>query len=269
MKTIKKFSFALLILTVALASCNKEDSDDNSDNTPTSMQADNNWFEDEIAANEVKWYKITGEETFNTMYIEWAEFDNHGQDRDYSANIVVSAYQLDGETGYFEAKDNGYKDKKKSIDLGIEKQVLVKVEIGDENLAGTFALRSTGTGVMELEYTELELEADWTEMSIEEGETLGFSVDYTTQQAITVIWAEVDSPETSYTANVMGSVFKKDGETPYKQLGRDDDFLNKNKSHSTDPKAVEVDLEENKIKIHITEAGSAGTFAIKVREHFE
>ena len=86
------------------------------------------------------------------------------------------------------------------------------------------------------------------------------------KKVIEVIWAEVDSPEEGYTANVMGSVFKNDGETPYKQYGRDDDFLNKNNSHSDNPKAVEVDTEEDEIRIHITEAGSEGTFAIIVRE---
>jgi len=132
-----------------------------------------------------------------------------------------------------------------------------------------FALRSTGTGAVNIEYTELTLGAEWLDATIEAGNTLGFFVKYDTENIIEVIWAEVDSPEEGYTANVMGSVLKKDGETPYKQYGKDDDFLNKNKSHSNNPKAVEVDHSENKIKIHITENGSAGTFAIKVREKQE
>ncbi len=263
--TAIKILSALFLAVMLTTACNKDDNNDTPEVVPTAVQADNNWHENEIAAGKVKWYNVIGDETFTTLYIEWAELDNHGESKSYTADIKVSAYKLDGVTPYFENKNNGYKDSKKTIELGIEKQVLVKVELNDETKPGTFALRSTGTGAVDLEYTELILGADWTEATIEEGKTLGFFVGYSAESIIEVIWTEVDSPEDGYTANIMGSVFKKDGETPYKQFGKDDDFLNKDKSHSDNPKAVDVDPDENKIKIHITENGSAGTFAIKVK----
>ena len=267
-KAIKILTFISLSMVLTTA-CTKNDNNDKLNDIPTTVQADNNWFEDDIAVDKIKWYKIIGEETFTTLYVEWAELDNHGESRNYTANIKVSAYKLDGVTPYFEEKNNGYKDSKKAIELASEKEILVKVELNDTTKPGTFALRSTGTGVVNLEYTELTLGSDWAEATIESGETLGFLVKYDSTSIIEIIWAEVDSPEEGYTANINGSVLKKDGETPYKQYGKDDDFLNKKKSHSDNPKAVETDAGENKIKIHITEAGSIGTFAIKARKKQE
>ncbi len=267
--TIKILSL-LFLATMLITSCDKDETTDTQQQQePVTVQADNNWMEDKIAADQIKWYKIIADETFTTLYIEWAELDNHGENKNYTADIKVSAYKLDGKTPYFENKNKGYKDNKKSITLNSEKQILVKVVLNDKTKPGTFALRSTGTGAVNIEYTELTLGANWTEATIKKDETLGYYVKYNSAKIIEIIWAEIDSPEGGYTANIMGSVFKKDGKTPYKQYGKDDDFLNKNKSHSNKPKAIEVDTNENKIKIHITENGSAGTFAIKVREKQE
>jgi hypothetical protein len=140
------------------------------------------------------WYKVTAEETFTTLYVEWAELDNHGEDRNYTADIKVSAYKLDGETPYFEQKDNGYKASKKTLELSTEKQILVKVELNDVTKPGTFALRSTGIGAVDVEYIQINVGDDWYEASITEGEIVGFNVDCTGASNVQVIWVEADSP---------------------------------------------------------------------------
>jgi hypothetical protein len=105
----------------------------------------------------------------------------------------------------------------------------------------------------------------WTPGTIEAGQTIGYSVDCGDIPIVNIIWAENGSPESGYTSDIVGSVFHKDAQTIYKQYGKTDDFLNKDKSHSDNPKAVEVDITEKKIKIHIN-GTVAGTFAIKVVE---
>lgn len=271
MKTYRnafKWLFILMASSSLFISCTDDDDDDSNKDEPTVIQSDNQWFEDEITAGQELWYKVVADETFTTLYVEWAEADAHGEDRDYSANIQVSAYMLDGETIYFEDKDSGYKDKIKSLSLDSEKQVLLKVTLTDAAQVGTFAIRSTGTGVVDLEYIDLSIEDSWTEGEIAEGETIGYVVDCGDVEQVKIIWAEFDSPESSdgFTADIVGSVFHKDGETTYKDVVKDKEFLNKNKSHSDDPKIVAVDATEGKIKIHISVGTQAGTYAIKVIE---
>lgn len=271
MKKSILYLMAVLFAAVLFTACDN-DNDNNGDLTdevPTVFQADNNWFEDSIQVGDELWYKVVGEETFTTLYVEWSEAEFHGDSRNYTADIKVSAYQLDGETPYFEDKNNGYKDSKKSIALSGEKEVLLKVELNDETKPGTFALRCTGTGATEIEYIDLPIQDEWTDATIEDGEVIGYRVDCGDIEKVNIIWAEVDSPEEGYTAEIMGSVFHKDGETPYKQIDKDDDFLNKNNSHSDKPKGVLVDQDEKKIKIHISVNTTPGKFAIKVVERVE
>lgn len=260
----RKYKLLLVILPFLFVSCDDDDNGDSEDNTPTVFQADNTWFEDSITVGKVLWYKVVAEETFTTLYVEWAELDNHGQDRDYDADIKVSAYKLDGVTPYFEDKDNGYKDQKKEIALGAEKEVLLKVVLNDDTKPGTFALRSTGTGAINIDYIKIVADEDWYEATIADDEIIGFNVDCTNSAKVQVIWAEEGSPETGYTAEVMGSVFYKDAETPYKTIDKGDDFLNKNKSESGNPKSIEVDATEQKIKVHFSVNSKPGTFAFKV-----
>lgn len=270
MKSYTTLTRGLLVFFLSLTffvSCTDDDGDDNGTTEPTVIQSDNKWVEDEITTGKEMWYKVVADETFTTLYVEWAESGAQGEDRNYTADIQVSAYALDGITPYFEDKDNGYADKKKSFTLGVEKQVLIKVTLTDANQAGTFAIRSTGTGEVNLEYIDLSVEDKWTEGTIALDETIGYVVDCGTSEQLKIIWAEFDSPESGdgYTADVLGSVFHKDGETVYNDVVKDKEFLNKNKSHSDDPKIVAVDASEGKIKIHLS-AAIAGTYAIKVIE---
>lgn len=172
---------------------------------------------------------------------------------------------LDGETAYFEEKNNGYGEQTRSFALENEHEVLLKVEINEGGSPGTYAIRSTGTGyVGEITYMNLDLGAEWKLDTISAGEILGFMVDCGTVEKVSIIWAETDSPEEGYTADVMGSVFHLDGETPYKDLEKGKDFLNKNKSHSNDKKSIQVDASEKTIKIHMAVNSAPGSFAIRV-----
>ncbi|MGD9993499.1 MAG: hypothetical protein AB7S69_09390 [Salinivirgaceae bacterium] len=255
--------FALLIV---MASCSKDDPIE-PEQLPINLPADNNWIDTSLTVNQTLWFKVTDAETFTTLYVEWAEADFHGSTKSYSGDAKVSAYAMDGITPYFQEVSNGYKDDKQEIALSSEKEILIKVELADVTRPGTFAIRVTGTATLDLVYKKLTLDDTWDVDTIAAGETIGYSVDCGDTPLVQIIWAEVDSPEgptEGYTAEIIGSVFYKDGITPYKQYGKADDFLNKNNSHSDNPKAVEVDQTEKKIKIHIAVGTKHGTYAIKV-----
>ncbi|MFC2098779.1 hypothetical protein ACFLSP_03430 [Bacteroidota bacterium] len=264
MKTFKLlYAICIFFFLLIIFSCTRDDPEP--DYLPVEFEADNSWVEAEIEMDEVIWYKVTADETFSTLYIEWAEADNHGENKSYTGDIKVSAYMLDGSTPYFENKNNGYGGDVRSFPLEGEFEVLLKVELNDESKPGTFAIRSTGTsGAGDIVYQNLDMGDSWTDASIKEGETIGYKVDCGDNARVKIIWAESDSPETGYTAEIKGSVFHLDGETPYKDLGNDKDILNKNKSHSDDPKNFDVDPSEKKIRIHIMVNTLPGTYAIKV-----
>jgi len=266
MKTLKYPLILTVVLSLLIASCSKEDDDLNPEDLPVELIADNNWLEDEISMGETKWYKVRGEEIFNTLFVEWAEFENHGESRSYSADIKVSAYLLDGITPYFEDKNNGYAGSIKSVALENEVDILLKVELNDPEKAGTFAIRSTGTGTVDVDYVSLALGDTWTSGSINNDEIIGYKVNCGEVQKVAIIWAEVASPESGYTAEIKGSVFHKDGETIYKDVEGGKDILNKNKSHSDNPKMIDVNQDDKAIKIRIEVNTNPGTYAIKVVE---
>jgi len=262
---ISSLSLITIILIGVFGSCTTENEPEaDPTETAVTIQADNQWVEDSLLTSQVKWYHITGTETFTTLYIEWAEADFHGTSKSYSSDIQVSAYHLDGERAYFENQNTGYGTEALSISLDSEKEVLLKVELNDAARPGTYAIRSTGTGPVNLEYTDLPVQDIWFTDSIETGQVKGYLVDCGEVSEVEIIWAEVDSPESGYTAEIMGSVFHLDGETPYQILDNGKDFLVKNNSHSDNPKAVEVNATEKKIKIHIEVNSLQGTYAIKV-----
>lgn len=265
MNTTKFFLFAILLcFTLAFVAC--DDDGELTDPVPTDMLADNSWLEDEIKDNGELWFKVTCDVGSTTAYIEWAENGAHGEDRNYTGDVMISVYQLDGITPYIEDKDNGYGDKAKSFALtNNELEFLVKVVPGETGTAGTFALRAKATAVITVEYTDLEISETWTDGTIAEDEILGFKVKYSGEKKLAVIWAEIDTPESGYDADVMVSVLKSDGITPYKDVDKNKDMLDKNKSHSDDPKYILTDADEKNFKIHVKNT-TPGKFALKVYE---
>lgn len=261
---LRKIGIPLGIMLILLSGgCTKDDPDPQE--TPVAIAADNIWIDADIATGEIQWYKVMADASITTLYVEWAEADFHGPSKSYTADIKVSAYMLDGESPYFEEKNNGYGEKIRSLDLENEHEVLLKVELYDEARPGSYAIRSTGvSNPGEVSYIPLSIGDVWTKDTIMDGELIGYLVDCGDVEKVSIIWAEIDSPEEGYTAEVMGSVFYLDGETPYKDLVKGKDILNKNNSHSNDPKAVQVDTDEKSIKIHMAVNTSPGTFAIKV-----
>lgn len=268
----KLTTFAILLsLFAGFSSCSEDEEPTTGDNTPTTIQADNEWVEGVIAVNQELWYKVSGvDASFTTLFVEWAELENQGENHNFTADIKVSAYMLDGETPYFEGKNNGYKDNKKSIALTEERDVLLKVELNDATKPGTFALRSTGEAVAdtEIEYIKVTVGDVWYQTDIAEGKVVGFNVDCLDVAKVNIIWLESETDET-YTADVKGSVYHKDAVTPYKILGKTDDFLDKDNSKEGNPKGVEVDQTEKKVKVHFKVGTKAGTFAFKAVEIVE
>lgn len=265
MKTTKILLFTVLLcFTLAFVSC--EDDGELTDPIPTDMLADNSWLEDEIKDNGELWFKVTCDVGSTTAYLEWAENGAQGEDRNYSGDVMISAYQLDGITPYLEDKDNGYGDKAKSFALANnEIEFLVKVLVGETQATGTFALRSKATAIVNVEYVDLEILETWTDGDIAEDEFLGYKVKYSGEKKLAVIWAEVDSSEEGYTADVIVSVLYTDGITPYKDVEKNKDMLDKNNSHSDDPKYILTDAGEKNFKIHVKNT-TPGKFALKVFE---
>ncbi len=265
MINFKRLPFAsLLILTMAFVSCLQEK--DLETPVPTDVAADNTWVEDKIHANAEIWYRISCSPGSTTAYLEWAERGAHGEDRNYTGDVMISAYQLDGLTAYIEDKDKGYGEKVKSFSLANnEVAFLVKVVPGASGVAGTFALRAKASGVISVDYTNLAIEDKWTDGNIASDEILGYKVKYSGQKKLAVIWAEIDTPETGYTADVIVSLMKADGTTPYKDVEKNKDMLDKNKSHSNDPKYILTDPNEKNFKIHVKNT-TPGNFAMKVYE---
>ena len=265
MNTTKIILFStLLCFTLAFVSC--DDDFESPEVTPTEITADNKWVEDIIYDAAIFWYKVTCESGSTTAYIEWAEFGAHGEDRDYTADVMISAYQLDGVTPYIEDKDNGYGEKAKSFALANnETEFLIKVTQGETWKDGTFALRAKATAVITVEYADLEISETWTDGNIAKDEILGYKVKYSGEQKLAIIWAETETPEAGYNADVIVSVMHNDGITPYKDVDKNKDFLDKNKSHSDDTKYIMTDAGEKNIKIHVKNT-TPGTFAIKIFE---
>lgn len=265
----QKFRILSLFLLVAIAftACNEDDPFNNIDQ-PEEIQADNSWIDGEIESNDEIWYRIKCDAGATNVFVEWAEKDNHGESRTYNGDIMVSAFQLDGITPYFEDKDNGFGDKSKSLALANnETDVLVKVVLGETLTAGTYAIRATFTSDIAVEYIDLEIGNTWTEGTIVADQTIGYKVKYSGSKKLMVVWAEVESPEEGYTADVMVSVFDSEAITPYKDVEKGKDMLNKNNSHTDDPKYIQTLEEEKNFKIHVAvNNATPGTYAIKVVE---
>lgn len=231
---------------------------------PTEFIADNTWFEDEFLSEGTKWYKVKVDEQLTTLYIEWAELNYHGEKKSYTANIIVSAYKLDGTSMYFENMDLGYGSNSISFATENEAAVLLKVELKDARNKGSFALRANGSKVVEINYLDLSLGDTWKSGTINEDETIGYKVSCGSTAKVAIIWAEKDSPEEGYTAEIAGSVLQEDGTTIYKDLNNGKDILNKNKSHSNEPRTIQLAEGESDFKIHLRVNTSPGTYAIKV-----
>lgn len=254
----------LLSLIMFFPSCTEDD--DPEIVLPIEFLADNNWVEDELSAGDVLWFRAKCDVGATTMYLEWAEKDHHGESRTYTGDIKVSAYMLDKSSVYIENKDNGFGESAKSFGLsGNETEVLIKVEVSDAQIGGTFALRAKSTSTITVEYLDFKIEDAWRDSTITMDDIIGFKVKYSGTKKLKIIWAEIETPEAGYTADIMVSVLHADGVTPYKDVDKNKDFLDKNKSHSDDAKFIITDSNDKNIKIHIKNT-VPGSFALKVVE---
>lgn len=264
--------FLLGAMSYILTSCSKDEDSPQAipaeNELPVEFQADNDWFEDAITEGDVLWYRVNWDTNYTTLFIEWAELGNQDTAQHYTANIQVTAYALDTNVVFFEAKPNGYGSQKKSIPLQnlAEQSVLLKVELdASAPHTGSYALRAGGiVEAANVRYSDLAIGNTWTEAEVATDSTVGFRVYTGNATQLQIIWAEIDSPEGGYTGEIMGSVFRADGTTVYQIVDNGKDFLKKNKSHSDNPKAILVNPTDNHIKVHIQPNTQAGTFAIKI-----
>lgn len=232
---------------------------------PVDMTLGADWNIDTISSSsEEKWYRVNAP-TSQKLYVEWSESEHQGSGYNHTADIKVSAYKLNGTDLYFEDIDDGYGADAQLINLTDETSILMKVTAN--TAVGTYGIKVYETGTGDIEYTEIDAADFWiTNLSIEVGETKGFLVDTKGAEALQIVWAEYNSPESGYTADIKGSVFKMDGETPYLQRDNGKTFVGKDKSHSDNPKSIEVDQVEGKVKIHIqlNDDEKPGTYALNI-----
>ncbi len=268
-KKMKRTTVTLLNLVFISAglfqSCEKEEKPVAEPVIPTPVTTENIWTVDSLKTNTVKWYRLTASETATLMQIEWSELNHSGSNRKYTGDIKVSAYKLDGKTAYFENEDLGYATDAKKFDLTTEKNVLVKVELATPASVGTYAIRfvsfTDNGGIL---FSNAAIGSNWISGTIAAGQKMGFTFDCDTLTKVKIMWAEEGSPESGFTAEIMGSVYKMDGTTPYKDVANNKDIVMKTNSWSDNPKMVYVDKTEKKIKVIIEVNTKPGTYALKV-----
>ncbi len=267
---MKKLTPAIAILMMAIiiifTSC--DENNPNPEPTPVQpilMTLGADWQIDTItSASQEKWYRVNAP-TSQKLYVEWAESQHQGSGYNHTADIKVTAYKLNGEDIYFEDVDNGYGAEAQEINLTDESSILIKVTAN--TTIGTYGIKVYESGTANITYTEINAAHLWiTDLSIEVGETKGFLVNATGAEALQIVWAEYNSPESGYTADIKGSVYKMDGETPYTQRDNGKIFVAKDKSHSDNPKSIVVDQTEGRVKVHIqlNDDQNPGTFALNI-----
>jgi hypothetical protein len=268
MKTVFRLLLSTIALFTIITSCTKDALDHGYEN-PIDLELSTEWYEDNFdgVQNEI-WYRVDIGDVVSQVYIEWSEKDYHGSSRNFTAEVSVDAYWLDGDSEYFVDKDKGYGADARLVNLSTESGLLVRVRNLNE-APGTFALKIyEKEQVSEIELVEIVIGQDWHTADIAEGEILGFLVTGGVEsQEVIVQWAEHDSPEEGYTADVKGSVYKLDMESSYKIAGSDKNFSGKDNSHSDNPKGVILDQGENNfvILISLNDFLKEGSFAIQAK----
>lgn len=249
------------------SSCVKEEIASNYEN-PVDLVLSTTWIEDTInAVDEEIWYRVEIGSEVTQVYVEWSEKGLHGSSRNYTANIQVDAYQLDGSTSYFEGVDSAYGSAAQRVNLNTTWGLLIRVKVKD-GLTGTYALKvfeesGNATG----EKIDYSLGSGWLDQEILSNEILTYRViGGLTDQQIVVQWAEFDSPENGYTADIKASVYMLDGITPYIILDNGKNFVGKDKSHSDSPKAILLNQGENEflVRVSLNDSSKPGTFALQI-----
>ena len=268
MKIALRYLIYPLILVQLVAGCKKEKLNQDFDN-PVDLELSTNWSEFSLNDQQSEaWYRFNIGTEVSKVFIEWSEKDHHGDSRVYTADIIVDAYQLDGETAYFTDIDTGYGASAILINLDSNSGLLLHVSSKDKSY-GSFAIKVYEKGSSgDLELVELSIGDEWYNASVAEGETLGFIIKGGAQnQEVVIQWAEYNSPEDDFTADIKASVFQLDRETVYKIAGNGKNFAGKDKSHSDNPKAIVLDRGETEfvVLISLNDSTKPGSFALQVK----
>ena len=130
--------------------------------------ADADWTQGQISEGKEVWYKVTCEATDVTATVIWADLSEQSETKDYTGDILVSAYQLDGKTAYLEGKDNGFSKPKSFALAGSETAFLIKVTMGESQTPGSYAIKATAepASVGSVVYTDLTIGEPFTQGTI-------------------------------------------------------------------------------------------------------
>ena len=88
------------------------------------------------------------------------------------------------------------------------------------NVCYTKLLRNGG-----ILFSNAAIGSNWISGTIAAGQKMGFTFDCDTLTKVKIMWAEEGSPESGFTAEIMGSVYKMDGTTPYKDVANNKDIV--------------------------------------------
>ncbi len=248
MKRIMLSVFVMFFIAV-IAGCGKDSSTAPSGPDYISLELGTAGNQCTLSTDDAVWYSVDcGGAT--TMQIVWE--DSESSDEAGLADILVSVYQMDAATPYkiisnnkdFVDKTNSTFDNPKQISLDKgESTILIKI-MGDPLttsgvIPGDFTIRVTDVSDIDPETISLGV---WHEDSLAEGETDWFEVSSGTASTLTVMWKELESPEgTGYTGDIIGSVYYADAATPYIIVDNNKEFENKDKSHTDNPKSINVE----------------------------
>ncbi len=251
-----------------ISSCTKEELNQSFEN-PIDLELSVEWLEDSVSQEQTEiWYRCAIGSDVSQVIVEWSELDFHGSSRNYTGDVLVSAFHLDGETSYFLDEDNGYGIDSHLINLSAETGLLIRVKKKEE-FSGTFALKAfEKINSEEIVLTEVEVGDSWLEGTIGSGEILGYRIKGGLEgQELIVQWSEFDSPEQGFTADIKGSVYRLDQETPYVQAENGKNFEGKDSSHSDNPKSIVLDAGETEfiVIISLNDPSKPGSFAIQVK----
>jgi len=221
MKRIMLSVFVMFFIAV-IAGCGKDSSTAPSGPDYISLELGTAGNQCTLSTDDAVWYSVDcGGAT--TMQIVWE--DSESSDEAGLADILVSVYQMDAATPYkiisnnkdFVDKTNSTFDNPKQISLDKgESTILIKI-MGDPLttsgvIPGDFTIRVTDVSDIDPETISLGV---WHEDSLAEG--------------------------TGYTGDIIGSVYYADAATPYIIVDNNKEFENKDKSHTDNPKSINVE----------------------------
>jgi len=207
--------------------------------------------------------------TATKMSVAWIESgstDNGGE----TADIKVSVLKMDGVTPYKQVGNN-----KNFVDIDNSATATPK-EIYADQSETKFKIKvklnttSSKPGNFKIIVKEnpLIFAADDTLKTVQDVKS--YEINVKNAAKVQVYWKELGTTESGNdkTADIQGSVYKLDGNTPYIIIDNQKPFVDKDKSSYDNPKSILIDQGENKIKVKIAALATnpnIGTYSLYVK----